>query len=110
MSRTYRRRGQRHEYRRVLLEWKWRNLVLVPVHIDARSKEGRRAIARFHSDAYWTLRSTAPHWYRRIFYRGVSGNFGRIRPRLEFAVLHYEGPVSASGRRDYRVPEPIIPA
>ncbi len=67
MSRTYRRRGQRHEYRWVLLEWKWRNLVLVPVRIDARSKEGRRAIARFHSDAYWTLRSAAPHWYRRIF-------------------------------------------
>jgi hypothetical protein len=67
MSRTYRRRGQRHEYRWVLLEWKWRNLVLVPVHISARSKEGRRAIARFHSDAYWTLRSAAPRWYRRIF-------------------------------------------
>jgi len=37
------------------------------VLIDARSKEGRRAIARFHPDAYWTLRSTAPDRYRRIF-------------------------------------------
>jgi len=24
-------------------------------------------VARFHPDAYWTLRSTAPRWYRRIF-------------------------------------------
>jgi hypothetical protein len=38
-----------------------------PFFIDPRSKEGRRAIARFHSDACWTLRSTAPRWYRRIF-------------------------------------------
>jgi hypothetical protein len=55
MSRTYRRRGQRHD------------CALVPFLVDARSKEGRRAIARFHSDACWTLRATAPRWYRRIF-------------------------------------------
>jgi hypothetical protein len=52
MSRTYRRRGV--------------NGALVLFLIDPRSKEGRRAIARFHSDAYWTLRSVAPRWYRRI--------------------------------------------
>lgn len=39
MSRTYRRRGERHDYDWVL-----------------------RAIARFHSDACWTLGSTAPRW------------------------------------------------
>jgi hypothetical protein len=48
MSRTYRRRGQRYEYRWVLRDRKWNNLVVVPALIDARSKEGRRAIARFH--------------------------------------------------------------
>ena len=63
MSRTYRRRGQRHEYRWVLRDWKWSNFVLVPVPIDARSKEGRCAIARFHSDAESTLRNAAPRWY-----------------------------------------------
>src|SRR5947199_10636732 len=41
MSRTYHRRGQR------------------------LSKEGRRALARFHSDACWTLKSTAPRWGTR---------------------------------------------
>jgi hypothetical protein len=67
MSRTYRRRRQRHEYRWVLRDWKWCNHILVPVLIDARSKEGRRAIARFHSDAERTMRSGPPSWYRRIF-------------------------------------------
>ena len=67
MSRTYRRRGERHDYEWILLDYRRVNGALIPRLIDARSKEGRRAIARFHSDAYWTLRSTAPRWYRRIF-------------------------------------------
>lgn len=67
MSRTYRRRSQRHEYRWVLRDWEWRDFVLVPVLVDARSKEGRRAIARFHSDAESTVSSSAPRWYRRVF-------------------------------------------
>jgi hypothetical protein len=67
MSRTYRRRGQRHEYRRVLRDYNCIDCVLVPVFIDARSKEGRRAIARFHSDAERTIRSGPPRRYRRIF-------------------------------------------
>ena len=53
MSRTYRRRGERHEYR-----WVLRN-----------SSEGRRAIARFHSDAEATMRGGVPHWFCRIFKR-----------------------------------------
>ena len=51
----------------MLRDYRWVNGALVPFLIDPRSKEGRRAIARFHSDACWTLRSTAPGWYRRIF-------------------------------------------
>src|SRR5439155_26898745 len=66
MSRTYRRRGEQHEYDCVLRDFRWVNGALVPFLIDARSTQGRRAIARFHSDACWTLRSTAPRWYRRI--------------------------------------------
>ena len=67
MSRTYRRRGARHEYDWLLRDYRWINGALAPFCIEARSREGRRAIARFHSDAFWTLRSTAPRWYRRIF-------------------------------------------
>lgn len=67
MSRTYRRRGQRHEHVWVLRDYRWVGGALVPRLIEASSNEGRRAIARFHSDAYGTLRSTAPRWYRRVF-------------------------------------------
>lgn len=67
MSRTYRRRGERHDYDWVLRDSCWANGTLVTFRIDSRSKEGRRAIARFHSDACETLRSGAPRWYRRIF-------------------------------------------
>ena len=69
MSRTYRRRGERHEYHWVLRDtlfdsWSCR---FVHVPIDRHSREGRRAIARFHSDAEFTMRSSAPRWYRREY-------------------------------------------
>lgn len=67
MSRTYRRRGERHEYRWVLREYEWAGDNLVSVYLEARSPEGRKAIARFHSDAQSTMRSAAPRWYRRTF-------------------------------------------
>ena len=84
MSRTYRRRGQRHEYRWVLRDSIWIEDVLVTIFVDAHSKQGRRVIARFHSDAYWTLRSTAPRWYRGIFEdRLRRANLGELRRWLE---------------------------
>ena len=46
MSRTYRRRGERHDYDWVLRDYRWADGTLVPFLIDPRSKEGRRAIAR----------------------------------------------------------------
>ena len=67
MSRTYRRRGQDHEYYWVLLDFR----PGAPLHsrLDARSKEGRRAIARFHSDKEVTMGGAAPRWYRKTFDR-----------------------------------------
>ena len=69
MSRTYRRRGQRHEYRWVLFDWE----PATPVGslLDPRSREGHRAIARFRSDSdrEITVHSAAPHWYRKGFDR-----------------------------------------
>ena len=67
MSRTYRRRGERHEYRWVLRELVFESGCFREERIDRRSPQGRRAIARFHSDAEFTMRSAAPGWYRRVF-------------------------------------------
>ena len=84
MSRTYRRRGQRHDYDLALRDFRWINGVLTRVLIDARSKEGRRALARFHSDACWTLGSTAPRWYRRVFdHRQRTLNVRQLRRWLD---------------------------
>ena len=66
MSRAYRRRRHCHEYRWVLRDWKAGAPSGARVLLDLRSSEGRRAIARFHSDAETTMRSPAPRWYRKI--------------------------------------------
>jgi hypothetical protein len=68
MSRTYRRRRHRYEYRWVLRDWTDVPFV-APLTFNPRSPEGRRAIARFHSDNEITMRSTAPRWYRKLFDR-----------------------------------------
>jgi hypothetical protein len=62
MSRTYRRRGERHEYRWVLREWVIESGRLTPVVLDRHSPEGRRAIARIHSDAHFTMHCGVPRW------------------------------------------------
>lgn len=67
MSRTYRRGGARHEYRWVLREVVFVFGRLLEIRIDRHSSQGRRALARFHSDAEFTMRSAAPPWYRRVF-------------------------------------------
>jgi hypothetical protein len=67
MSRTYRRRGDRYEYRWVLHEWVFESGRSTPVVLDRHSPGGRRAIARFHSDAESTMKGGVPRWFRRIF-------------------------------------------
>lgn len=68
MSRTYRRRRKRHEYSRVLRDWVFDAGYPKPVFIEFHSREGRREITRFHSDAYRpTFKGGVPHWFRRVF-------------------------------------------
>ena len=69
MSRTYRRRRERHEYSWVLREWTFELGFVQPIELDRNSPEGRRAIARFHSDAQVTMESGPPRWFRRLFKR-----------------------------------------
>ena len=67
MSRTFRRRSERHEY-----AWVLRDFDVEPFtrrRIDAHSRAGRKEIARFHSDREITMASAAPRWYRRLFKR-----------------------------------------
>ena len=114
MSRTFRRRTERHEYRCALREYEWVGGHLVPFQLDQHSAEGRRAIARFHSDAYETMRSTAPRWYRRIFDHRLSTlNARELRRclddtgsvRLPMAPTFFKGLFKLGDRR--RAPLPF---
>jgi hypothetical protein len=67
MSRTYRRVRHRYEYYWVLFDWQAGTPV--GARLDPRSREGRRAIARFHSDKEVTMGGAAPRWYRKVFDR-----------------------------------------
>ena len=69
MSRTYRRKSERHEYRWVLREWTFAPGYLVRVDLHRHSPGGRRLIARFHSDAQVTMKGGPPRWFRRLFKR-----------------------------------------
>jgi hypothetical protein len=69
MSRTCRRRRERYEYRWVLSDFVFESDCLTRIPIDRDSPEGRRAIARFHSDAQATMKGGVPRWFRRIFKR-----------------------------------------
>ena len=69
MARTFRRRGCNYDYAWVLRDWSaFGNL---PTRLDPQSREGRRALARYHSDATITLARTAPRWYRNVSDRRI---------------------------------------
>jgi hypothetical protein len=65
MSRTFRRKRERHEYYWVLHDWDLNLPFGHRVFLDPRSKAGRKAIARFHSDKAAIVGRTAPRWYRK---------------------------------------------
>jgi len=65
MSRTFRRKREHHEYYWVLHDWESKSAYGQWVQLDPRSKTGRKAIARFHSDKSVTM-GGAPRWYRKV--------------------------------------------
>jgi hypothetical protein len=69
MSRTYRRRGERHQYHVVLRDWLFESGYPKFVVIDRYSKEGRRLVARFHSDGGVTMKSGVPAKRRGMPFR-----------------------------------------
>ena len=81
MARTFRRKRERHEYYWVLYDWdsphshgKW-------LQLDPRSKAGRKAVARFHSDITVTLSGSAPRWYRKVSDRRIRTSNDRMLRR-----------------------------
>jgi len=69
MSRTVRRKNQKHEYSWVLKDWHLFIHGGPSVRHDQHSLLGKKAIALFHSDKEVTMGSSAPRWYRKVFDR-----------------------------------------
>ena len=66
MASTFRRKKERHKYYWVLHDWESRLLRSGRVQLDPRSKAGRKAVARFHSDKTAARGDSAPRWYRKV--------------------------------------------
>ncbi len=67
MSRTYRRRKARYNLDWVLRDYTWTSCYQKRIVLDPRSRDGKKALAHYFSDAGFGHYShaTAPHWYRR---------------------------------------------
>jgi hypothetical protein len=67
MSRTYRRRNARYNLTWVLRNYTWINGHQQRFVLDPNSREGKKALAQYFSDAGFGdyAHATAPHWYRR---------------------------------------------
>lgn len=67
MSRTYRRCNARYNLDLVLRDTTWINGYKQRTVIDPNSREGKKALAHYFSDAGFGdySHATAPHWYRR---------------------------------------------
>lgn len=83
MSRTYRRRNLRHEYSDVLRDYSQGAYLLAYVRVDRHLNQGRRLLARFHSDAYsaMSLRSSAPRGFRKGYKRRMNYHNDRMMRR-----------------------------
>ena len=80
MAHTFRRKRERHEYYWVLHDWASRFSRGHWVQLDPRSKAGRKALARFHSDKIVTMGGSAPRWYRKASdHRIRTGNDRMLR-------------------------------
>jgi hypothetical protein len=99
MPRTYRRRHQRYEYRWVLRDWEAAVPIGATVMFDPRSSQGRRALARFHSDNEITMRGAAPRWYRKVFNRRLR-TFNEKQLRRWLADPGYDPIMQASHHHD----------
>lgn len=77
MSRTYRKRSDElwvlRQYVRIPDTWSW-----VWVKLDPNSREGKKELAVWRSDAYREFKEPGPSWFRTLFsqrpYRQESKN------------------------------------
>lgn len=94
MARTFRRKSGMYHYGWVLIDWS----TYSDRELDRHSDEGKRRLARYHSDAgcggYGG--GTAPHWYRR--------HRNKLATNREKQCLYRWAKL---GDEQYEVPKPV---
>lgn len=82
MSRTIRRKKPFDAYFWVLRDYVFQDGYCRDIRIDPKSKEGRKRLAKYHSDC-GDFMGNAPHWYCR-FYQKTMRQEGRRQLHLFF--------------------------
>ena len=71
MSRTYRFRKDKWIEKDGILsdrDWDWRRRIVTIVNIDPKSKEGKKRLAKLHSDKkYYFYNSKGPNWFYNMY-------------------------------------------
>lgn len=68
MSRTIRRKSAKHEAKSwVLTDYVYVGGYLKKVEVPEKSREGQKALAKFHSDAHPSFKEPGPAWFRNLF-------------------------------------------
>lgn len=67
MSRTFRRKNATEEKNWVLTDWVYVSGFSQKVRIPEKSREGQKAVAKFHSDAHPSFKEPGPKWFRNLF-------------------------------------------
>ena len=70
MSRTYRCKKDPYLIRenRILMNYEWIGFRIYRSDIDPNSKEGKKALARFHSDAkHFLYEWKGPNWFHNMY-------------------------------------------
>lgn len=105
MSRTYRRKSG---FGKTLLAWElfdWNNYSAGnpnPPLLDPKSEEGKRRIARYHSDASRTCHTEpGPSWFRTMFVERPQRQEARMKIHRYFRDPEYVVLLNAKNPRDY---------
>lgn len=99
MSRTYRRKNQKYDYRWVLRDHAraygpYSRLITLVIDVSAISPEGKKRLAKYHSDHAFVF-GQAPREFRKLFKRSL-----RMGHRIEIArwLKNHDYPVQCDAR------------
>lgn len=68
MSRTIRRKSAKYEAKSwILKNWVNAGGYLKQVSVPEKSREGQKALAKFHSDGHPSFKEPGPSWFRNLF-------------------------------------------